>query len=156
MAAINVYFIICFLWSMHLRTVFLWGSEKPNFKQNIFLLALIKNRLKVHEKNISRECTINIDQCKPFSENCSQKALGVWLWLVFKITENKCRSRILAKFFQTVKEVSYTWHMYSNLKVIPVILSQNVSSAPNYLRTYTLRNISHLSATLMITNRGWS
>ena len=50
-------FIICFLWSMYLHTVFLRCGEESNF-----LLELFKRISKVHEKNTLRERALNFDQ----------------------------------------------------------------------------------------------
>ena len=44
---------------------------------------------------------LNFDQWKTFSEN--YKPMRVWLWLVYKFTENNCRSRIFSEFIQTQK-----------------------------------------------------
>ena len=62
----------------------------------------IKRRSKVQEKNISCERALNFNQWKTFSEN--YKPMRVWLWLVYKFTENYCRSRLFsADFIQTQK-----------------------------------------------------
>ena len=71
-----------FFWSVHVCAVFLWGSEKSNRK---YLLELIKWRWKVHQNNMSRERTLNLDHWKLFSEN--YKPMRVWLWFAYKITE---------------------------------------------------------------------
>ena len=44
--------------------------------------------------------------------------MRVWLWLVDKITENHCLSRLLAEFIQIEKKVSYlSWqNTYPNMK----------------------------------------
>ena len=49
--------------------------------------------------NIER--ALNFDQWKTFSE--SSKPIRVWLWLVYKFTENNCRSRLSSEFIQTQK-----------------------------------------------------
>ena len=41
------------------------------------------------------------DQWKTFSEN--YKPMRVWLWLVYKFTENYCPSRFFSEFIQTQK-----------------------------------------------------
>ena len=94
------YFMISFLWSLYSDTIFLWCSEKwtPN---NEDLLELIKRRSKVQEKNMSCERGLNFDQWKTFSEN--SKPMRVWLWLVYKFTENYCRLRLFSEFIQTQK-----------------------------------------------------
>ena len=48
-----------------------------------------------------RESLSNFDQWKLVSEN--YKPIKVWLWFVYKITENNCRSRLITKFIQTQK-----------------------------------------------------
>ena len=85
-----------------------------------FLLAcniyLNKRRSKVEEKNMSYECALNFDQRKTFSGN--YKPMRLWLWLVYKITENYYRSRLFSEFIQTQKR--YTTSLdnirYPNLK----------------------------------------
>ena len=59
---------------------------------NTKYLELIKRRSKVQENNMSCERALNFDQWKTFSEN--YKPMRVWLWLVYKFTENYCRSRL--------------------------------------------------------------
>ena len=60
-------------------------NETPNKK---YLLEFIKRRSKVHQKNMSREGALRFDQSKIFSEN--YKPIRIWLWIVYKITENNC------------------------------------------------------------------
>ena len=43
-------------------------------------------RPKVQKKNMSCERALNFDKWKTFSEN--YKPMRVWLWLVYKFTEN--------------------------------------------------------------------
>ena len=106
-----------------------WGTA---FKK--YLLASIK-RSKVHERNISRERAWNFDQWKTFSEN--YKAVRVWLWLVCKITKNNCRSRILAKFPQTIKNYPTFLNKLSILTCrLLVISSQKI-----FLWTTLLENL---------------
>ena len=94
------YFIIGLLWSLDSHRIFIWYGQKktPNSK---YLLELIKRRSKVQEKNISCERALNFDQWKTFSEN--YKPMRVWLWLVYKFTENYCRLRLFSEFIQTQK-----------------------------------------------------
>ena len=92
------YFLVCYFQSMHLRAVFLWGSEKTNRK---YLLELMKWRSKVHQKNMSREKASDLDQWTLFSEN--YKPISVWLWFASKITETNCLSRTFAEFIQNQK-----------------------------------------------------
>ena len=96
------------------------ASETSNTKY----LELIKRRSKVQEKNMSCECALNFDQWKTFSEN--YKPMRVWLWLVYKFTENYCRSWLFSEFIQTQKRyptsldkrlLCLSWHKtYPNLK----------------------------------------
>ena len=64
---------------------------------------------------MSSERALNFDQWKTFSEN--YKPMRVWFWLVYKFTENYCRSWLFSKFIQT-QEVPYLpWQNASpNLK----------------------------------------
>ena len=48
---------------------------------------------------MSCEHALNFDQWKTFSENF--KPIRVWLWLIYKFTENSCRSRLFSEFIQT-------------------------------------------------------
>ena len=73
------------------------ASETSNTKY----LELIKRRSKVQEKNMSCERALNFDQWKTFSEN--YKPMRVWFWLVYKFTENYCRSWLFSEFIQTQK-----------------------------------------------------
>ena len=73
------------------------ASETWNSKY----LELIKRRSKVHENNMSCERALNFDQWKTFSEN--YKPMGVWLWLVYKFTENRQIYRLFSEFIQTQK-----------------------------------------------------
>ena len=66
-----------------------------------YLLELIKRRSKVQEKNMSCEGRLNFDQWKTFSEN--YKPIRVWLWFVYKFTENNCHSQLFSQFIQTQK-----------------------------------------------------
>ena len=81
-------------WEINLWTT---ASETLNTKY----LELIKRRSKVQEKNMSCERALNFDQWKTFSEN--YKPMRVWLWLVYKFTENYCRSWLFSEFIQTQK-----------------------------------------------------
>ena len=65
------------------------------------LNLLIKRRSKVQEKNMSCERALNFDQWKTFSEN--YKPMRVWLWLVYKFTENCQIYRLFSEFIQTKK-----------------------------------------------------
>ena len=44
---------------------------------------------------------LNFDQWQTFSEN--SKPMRVWLWFVYKFTENYCRLRLFSEFIQTQK-----------------------------------------------------
>ena len=66
------------------------------------LLELIKRRWKVQKKKISCKRGLNFDLWKLFSEN--YKPMRVWLWLVYKFTENYCRLRIFSEFIQNQKK----------------------------------------------------
>ena len=61
----------------------------------------IKRRSKVQEKNMSFQRALNFDQWKIFSEN--YKPMRVWLWLVYKFTENCQIYRLFSEFIQTKK-----------------------------------------------------
>ena len=84
-----------------------------------FLLELIKSNSKVQEKNMTCERALNFDQWWTFSENC--KTIRVWLWLVYKFTENNCRLRLFSGFIQTQKRyliallLKFKWFFYQLL-----------------------------------------
>ena len=77
----------------------LWtnASETSNTKY----LQLIERRSKVQKKNMSCKRALNFDQCKTFSED--YKPIRVWLWLVYKCTENSQIYRLFSEFIQTKK-----------------------------------------------------
>ena len=64
---------------------------------------------------MSWERALNFDQRKKFSENYNP--MRVWLWFVYKFTENYCRLQLFSEFIQT-REVSYHYWQngYPNLK----------------------------------------
>ena len=74
-----------------------------------------KRRLKVQETIMSCERALNFDQWKTFSEN--YKPMRVWLWLVYKFTENYSLAAFLW-IHSNSKEVSYlSWqNTYPNSK----------------------------------------
>ena len=65
---------------------------------------------------MSCERSLNFDQWKNFFEN--YKPMRVWLWLVYKFTENYCRFGTFFRVHSNSKEVSYlSWqNTYPNLK----------------------------------------
>ena len=110
--------MIGFPWNLYSHTRFLWCGKKliPNTK---FLLELIKWRSKVQEKNISCERAFNFSQWKTFSEK--YKPMRIWLWLVYRFTENYCRVWLFSKFIQTLKS-----------GILP-LLTKYISGLENYL-----------------------
>ena len=61
----------------------------------ISVLKLIKRRSKIQEKNMmSCKRALNFDQWKTFSK----KPMRVWLWLVYKFTENYCCLWLFSEF----------------------------------------------------------
>ena len=74
-----------------------WCGE--NEASNTKYLELIKRRLKVQENNMSCKRTLDFDKWKTFSKN--SKPMRVWLWLVYKFTENCQIYRLLSEFIQT-------------------------------------------------------
>ena len=72
------YFIFRFFWSMCLGTIFLWCSEKLNFKPKI--------STRVNQINIkSSSKDLGFDQWKTFCKN--YESITVWLLLLYKIAE---------------------------------------------------------------------
>ena len=68
---------VCF----YSHAIFLWHGQK----QTLNTVELIKRKSKVQE-NMSCEFALNFEQWKTFPEN--YKPMRVWLWLVYKFTEN--------------------------------------------------------------------
>ena len=72
-----------------------------------YFFGVVRNKLQTKEdqKFEKRICHVNhalyFDQWKTFSTN--YKPMRVWLRLVYKFTENYCRSRLFSKFIQTQK-----------------------------------------------------
>ena len=60
------------------------------------------------------EHALIFDQWKTFSEN--YKPIRVWLWLVYKFTENNCCSQLFFEFIQTQKRCPWQ-KKYPNLKI---------------------------------------
>ena len=97
----KMYFMIGFPWSLYLHTIFLFGVVR-NKLQRLNISNQSKEDQKFKKKNISCESASNFDQWKTFSEN--YKPMRVWLWLVYKFTENYCRSRLFSEFIQTQRK----------------------------------------------------
>ena len=68
---------------------------------------------------------LKFDQGKHFSEN-NERIRG-WSWLVYKIVENNCFSRLSVKLIQTPKMVS----SFDNIRLL-VTSSQNISCEQIY------------------------
>ena len=81
--------------------------------KNIYLLELIKKRSKVREKNMSHKRDLNFDRWKAPFEN--YMPIKVWFRIVYKITKNICRSRLLTKFVQTQKRYLTSLNKITNL-----------------------------------------
>ena len=77
------------------------------------------------------------------------KPMRVWLWLVYKFTENYCRSRLFSEFIQTQKRYPTSLDKVRILTWKLLVISSKKSSCElNSLRTYSLQNISYLSLRL--------
>ena len=110
-------------------------------------LELVKARSKVPQKNMSREWNWNLDQWKTFSK--IRKPIRVSLWLVCKYSENNRQSILSAERIQTQKRYPTSLDKISIVTWRPLITpSQNFSCELDSWRTYSLRNISHLSLQL--------
>ena len=86
-----------------------WFPVKFLFTYNI---SLNKRRSKVQKKNMSCERALIFDQWKTFSEN--YKPMRVWLWLVYKCTNNFCRSRLFSEFIQTQRVILHLLTKYES------------------------------------------
>ena len=94
-------------WKKQVKTV-VFISRLVSFeicvcRYNIFvtcdLFELIKRRSKVQEKNMSCKRGLNFDRWKTFSKN--YKPMRVWLWLVYKFTEDYDCLRFFSEFTHT-------------------------------------------------------
>ena len=90
-------FHLCFLLSKSLGKIFLWKSEKSNFKPKISTTANQK-KIKSSLKDFS------FDQQKTFCEN--YKPIRVGLSLFYKNAKSHCRSQLFTEFMQT-QRLSY-------------------------------------------------
>ena len=124
----------------------MWWEINPN-PNSKYILELAKRRSKVQEKNMSCERALSFDQWKTFSVN--YKPIRVWLWLIYKLTENYCHSQLFSKFIQTQKRYPtfldkisiLTWKLF-------VMSSQSLPCKLNSQRTYSFQNIWCLSLRL--------
>ena len=66
-----------------------------------FIYNQYQMKIKSSRKEYVMWTCLNFDQWKKFSEN--YKPIRVWLWLVYKFTENYCRLRLFSGFIQTQK-----------------------------------------------------
>ena len=144
-ASENVCLFVSLLWlvsfgvCIYIQYFFDVMRNTPN---NKYLLELIKRRSKIQERNMSCELVLNFDLWKTFSEN--YKPMRVWLWLVYKLTENNCCSRLFSEFTQTQKRYPTSLDKASILTLkLLVIWSQNFSCELN-----SFQNISYLSLRL--------
>ena len=83
---------------------------------------------------MSCERTLNFDQWKTFSEN--YKPMKVWLWLVYKFTENYCRLRLFSEFIQTQKRYPTSLGKICILTWKLLVISSNI-----FLWTKLLENL---------------
>ena len=133
--------MIGFPWRLYSHTIFLWWGEKQT--SNTKYLELIKRRPKFQEKNMSCERVLNFHQWKTFSEN--YKPMRVWLWLVYRFTENCQIYRLFSEFIQTQKTYPtsldkiciLTWKLL-------VISSKNFSGELKTPKELTPCKISHI------------
>ena len=121
--------MIAFPWSLYSDTIFLCcGNTK--------YLEIIKRRSKLQKNHMLCERTLNHDHWKPFFKN--YKPMRIWLWLVYKFTDNYCRlSQLFPRVHSNSKEVSYvSWqNTYLNLKTTCHI------KLKFFLRTILLENL---------------
>ena len=93
---VNMFVFISWLVShevwIHIQTIFLWCD-------NTKYLELTKRRSKIQKNNMPCERALNFDQWKPSSGN--YKPMRIWLWHLYKFTDNNCRSRLFSGFIQT-------------------------------------------------------
>ena len=92
---------------------------------------------------MSCERALNFDQWKTFSEN--YKPIRVWLWLVYKFTENYCSLQLFPEFIQAQKRYPTSLDKIRILAwKLLVISSQNFSCELNSLWELTPSKISHI------------
>ena len=100
------YFMIDFLWGgggcIYIHYLFQFFDFVRNKLQTANIYTRVnKKRSKIREKNMSWERALVFYQWKTFSEN--YKPMTVWLWLVYKLTQNYCGLRLFSKFIETQK-----------------------------------------------------
>ena len=97
-----------------------WFSLEFVFIYNISLMwweinYRSQSKEDLFKKNMSCKRAFHFDQWKTFSKN--YRSMRVWLWLVYKFTENCCLLRLLSKFIKTQKSYPISWQNKSpNLK----------------------------------------
>ena len=95
--------------------------QEINFKHQISKEQLIKRRSKVQEKIMSCERALNFDQWKTFSENYNP--MRVWLWHVYKFTDNGQIYQLFSEFIQTQKRYPTSLDKMGNLTWKLLIIS---------------------------------
>ena len=113
------YFIVCFLWSICLGAVFLWCSEKSNFKTKQST-RVNQNMIKSSWKEYFTWKSFKFWPIKNISEN--YQSIRVWIYLVDKTTENNCGSQLFLEFTQIWKRY------FTSLDKIHILTSQNIKS----------------------------
>ena len=94
---------------------------------------------------MSGERALNFDQWKTFFEN--YKPIRVWLWFVYKFTENVCHLRLFSNFIQTLKRYPYpnlntTCHIKLKFFLWTKLL-QNVIFVKYHICCCSFNNSSH-------------
>ena len=138
---ISLYFysIVCFLWNMYLRTVFLWCSKEWKISSDAMrsqtsrrkcLLELFQVRSKDHQSNMSGT-QLKFWPRKSIFEN--YKPIGGF---VFKITKNNFNLWYFTEFIQTQKRYATSLDKIIILTEKLLIPNVNFSCLLSSLRTY--------------------
>ena len=97
---------------------------------------------------MSKEHALNFDYWKTFSKN--YKTMRIWLWLVYKLTQNYYRLQLLCQFIQTKERYPTSLDKICILtQKLLVISSKKILCELTSYRAYSLQNISYLSLRLL-------
>ena len=142
---------IC-LWPVSCGVVFIYNISL----MCKYLLELTKRSSKVQEKNTSRECALNFDHWKTFLRN--YEPIRVWLWLVYKFTENNCH---LQKPLENLKTIYHIHLKFSLWTKLAILLAKYICrcdfNSLNIMKVLVtlLGHYSHIHSTILASFLSW-
>ena len=96
---------------------YLFDAMRNQVSRRIYLLELMKTRLKVRQNNISRKNALIIDQWKIFAENYEPIKLWLWLWLRLALRRTNVVHDFLPSWFEFKRDILLSWQKkFSNLR----------------------------------------